>query len=43
METCAVLTFQSVDDHSNETSSTGLLHGTIVFFNILQNEILDLS
>ena len=31
METCAVLTFQSVDDHSNETSSTELLHGTIIF------------
>ena len=38
-----VLTFESVDkilwcDHSNETFSAVLLHGTI-FFNILQNEI----
>ena len=45
METCSVvLTFESVDeilwcDHSNETFSTVLLHGTICFFNILQNEI----
>ena len=37
METCSVvLTFESVDeilwcDHSNETSSAGLLHGTICF------------
>ena len=37
METCSVvLTFESVDkilwcDHSNETSSTALLHGTICF------------
>ena len=38
METCSVvLTFESVDeilwcDHSNETSSVVLLHGTICFF-----------
>ena len=44
METCSVvLTFESVDeilwcDHSNETSSAVLLHGTILLFNILQNE-----
>ena len=37
METCSVvLTFESVDeilwcDHSNETSSAVLLHGTICF------------
>ena len=37
METCSVvLTFESVDeilccDHSNKTSSTILLHGTICF------------
>ena len=47
METCnVVLTFKSVDeilwcDHSNETSSAVLLHGTICFFNILQNKIWD--
>ena len=46
METCSVvLTFKSVDeilwcDHSNETSSAVLLHGTI-FFNVLRNEIWD--
>ena len=39
-----VLTLQSVDeilwcDHSNETSSAVRLHGTIWFFNILQNGI----
>ena len=45
METCSVvLTFESVDeilwcDHSNTTSSAILLPGTILFFNILQNEI----
>ena len=44
METCSVvLTFESVDeilwcDHSNETSSAVLLHGTILLFNILQND-----
>ena len=49
METCSVvLTFESVDeilwcDHSNETSSAVLLHGTIFFFNILQNVICDFS
>ena len=37
-----VLTFESVDkilwcDHSNETSSAILLHGTICFFNTLYN------
>ena len=36
LETCAVLTFESFDeilwcDHSNETSSAVLLHGTICF------------
>ena len=47
METCSVvLTFESVDeilwcDHSNETSSAVLLHGTILFFNILQNGVWD--
>ena len=50
METCsAVLTSKSVDeilwcDHSNETSSAVLLHGTICCCcctNILQNEIWD--
>ena len=46
METCSVvLTFESVDkilwcDHSNETSSAVLLHGTICFFNILQKRNL---
>ena len=40
-----VLTFESVDeilqcDHSNETSSAVLLHGTIFVSNILQTEIL---
>ena len=49
METCSVvLTFESVDeilwcDHSNETSLAVLLHGTICFLNILQNEIWDFS
>ena len=49
METCSVvLTSQSVDeilwcDHSNETSSAVLLHGTIFFFIFLQNEIEDFS
>ena len=44
-----VLTFKSVDeilqcDHSNETSSAVLSHGTIcLYFSILQNEISDLS
>ena len=47
METrSVVLTFKSVDeilwcDHSNETSSAVLLHGTICF--ILQNKICDFS
>ena len=41
METCVVLTFESVDeilwcDHSNEISSAVILHGTICFFYILQ-------
>ena len=45
---CVVLTFESMDeilwwDHSNETSSTVLLHDSICFFNILQNEIWDFS
>ena len=45
MKTCnIVLTFESMDeilwcDHSNETSLAVLLHGTICFFNILQNDI----
>ena len=40
LRTCSVvLTFESVDeilwcDHSNKTSSSVLLHGTICFFNI---------
>ena len=48
METCSVvLTFESVDeilgcDHSNETSSAGLLHDTISVM-ILQDEIWDFS
>ena len=43
METCSVvLTFESVDeilwcDHSNETSSTVLLHGAICFPNHFTN------
>ena len=42
-----VLTSESVDkilqhDHSNKTSSAVLLHGTGLFFNILQNVIWDL-
>ena len=47
METCSVvLTFESVDkilwcDHSNETSSAVLFHGTISFFIILQTVIWD--
>ena len=47
METCIVVpTFESVDEiqwygHSNETSLAVLLHGTICFFNILQNKIWD--
>ena len=37
-------TFESVDeilwcDHSNQTSSAVLLHGTIFFVSILQNKI----
>ena len=49
METCSVvLTFKSVDeilwcDHSNETSTAVLLHGTIFFSIFLQHEIWDLS
>jgi len=45
METCkVVLTFESMDeilwcDHSSETSSGVLSHGTILYLNILQNEI----
>ena len=45
METCSVvLTFESVYeilwcDHSNETSSAVLLHGTICFSIFLPNEI----
>ena len=47
IKTCnVVLTFEYVDeilwcDHSNETSSAVLLHGTAAsfFFNISQNEI----
>ena len=43
-----VLTFKSVDeilwcDHSNKTSSTVLLHGTICFSIFKQSEILDLK
>ena len=43
-----VLTFESVDeilwcDLSNETSSAVLLHGTICFFNILQNKSWEFS
>ena len=49
MATCSVvLTLGSVSeilwcDHSNETSSAVLLHGTICFFIILQNEIWGFS
>ena len=45
MVTCSVaLTFESVDeilwcDHSNETSSAVLLHGTISFSTFYKNEI----
>jgi len=45
METCkVVLTFESMDeilwcDHSSETSSGVLSPGTILYLNILQNEI----
>ena len=43
-----IVTSESVDeilwcDHSNETSSAVLSHGTILGFTILQNEIWDLS
>ena len=43
-----ILTFESVDeilgcDHSNETSSAVLSHGTIYKLSIFQNEIWDLS
>ena len=47
VETCnAVLTFESVAeinwcDHSNETSSGELLHGTICVSVFLQNEIFN--
>ena len=42
--TKVILIFESVDeilwcDHSNETSSAVLLHGTIIILSILQNEI----
>ena len=49
METLkVVLVFESLDkilwyDHSNETSSAELSHGTILYLSILQNEIWDLS
>ena len=49
METCSVvLTFESVEilrcHHSNETSSTVLLHATMhLFLNILKNEMWDFS
>ena len=45
MQTCnVVLTSDFVDeilrcDHSSEAPSAVLLHSTILFFNILQNEI----
>ena len=43
-----VLTFESVDeliscDHSNESYWSVFLHCIFCFFNILQNEILDIS
>ena len=43
-----ILTFESVDeilwcDHSNETSSAVLSHGSILYLSILQNEIWDSS
>ena len=49
METFQVfLTFEFVDeilwcDHSNETSSAVLSHGTILYLSIFQNEMWDLS